>query len=89
MKSSPKKLGELCFFAVKNELNSIKCGVGYFASQPSADAPNTAASASLSSDTRILTLFLKIPIMFLSKELRRGFKSKSPDFANPPNKMNA
>ena len=60
-----------------------------FASHPRALAPSTAASASLSSEGRSLTLPFHIESIFFSIELRKGFMSNSPLLARPPNKMNA
>lgn len=59
------------------------------ASQPSALAPSTAASASLSSLSSMRTLPLNIGIMFFSMALRRGRSRSSPLLANPPNRIMA
>lgn len=59
------------------------------ASQPSALAPSTAASASLSSLSMTLGLPLNIDSMFLSMASLRGRISMSPLFARPPKSMNA
>ena len=59
------------------------------ASQPKAEAPSTAASASLSSERSILTFPFQGFITFFSRELRNGRISKSPLFDSPPKRMKA
>ena len=66
-------------------------GVGAMglASQPRAEAPSTAASASLSSEGRTLTFPFHMPSIFLSMALSIGFMSMSPLLARPPKRMKA
>ena len=57
-----------------------------YAFQPRAEAPKTAASASFIPENNIFTLFLNIGIRLFSIACFIGTRSKSPDFANPPNR---